>query len=156
MVIAKYYINVKYYQCYYVVCLHGLVLFMWPVQLIVINSWLYANSVDVEVTTLCFCSHLVRWTPSKERAHPNGIALVLLYHDHTVFTWKAENHSLDFVTAGEFQLHWGPGAPTLCLVALYLFLLCPRPEDDMYFNSLHILYINKSKQPDQKMGRRFK
>ena len=60
MSIAKYYINIKYYQCYYMVCLHGLILFIWPMESIVINLWLYATRVDVEVTTFCFCSHLVK------------------------------------------------------------------------------------------------
>ena len=41
MSIAKYYINIKYYQCYYMDCFHGLVLFIWPMELIVINLWLY-------------------------------------------------------------------------------------------------------------------
>ena len=96
MSIAKYYINIKYYQCYYVVCLHGLVLFMWPMEPIVINSWLYATRVDVEVTTLYFCSHLVRWTPSEERDHPNGIALVLaLPWPHFLYLERPrQNHSL--------------------------------------------------------------
>ena len=31
----------KYYQCYYMDCFHGLVLFIWPMELIVINLWLY-------------------------------------------------------------------------------------------------------------------
>lgn len=43
MSIAKYYINIKYYQCYYMVYLHGLVLFIWPMEFIVINLWLYAT-----------------------------------------------------------------------------------------------------------------
>lgn len=60
MNIAKYYINIKYYQCYYMVCLHGLVLFILPMELIVINLWLYATQVDVEVTAFYFCSHLVK------------------------------------------------------------------------------------------------
>lgn len=37
MKMTNYYINIKYYQCYYMVCPNGLVCFICPMELNVIN-----------------------------------------------------------------------------------------------------------------------
>ena len=93
--ITKCYINIKCGQNYY--SISGLVFLIWPMELRVINFWLYDTYVGIGVVQLSGVFFSLIWSPTKERAHPQRIAPPFFYSDMTLLSWlKGEGRTTSF------------------------------------------------------------